>query len=704
MSFTNRIEHFDADYGIPRRADEPYLPAYYAFLRCSQDAIQILVLIALGALSAFFLRLAATYFLFGLVGQLVFLALAVFAIGIALAEAAQVFLPYHRFNQLLTYGTANWASPLHLEGAGFARPSKESLAQGELQLGSLPRPLRRSYRFILPPQTVLGSLAFFGPPGAGKSVLLMNYLQAWSQNGSAIILDPKGELYEYCARYFRKTYRLDFQNPEYSDRWNFLPYCRGNKEYAHMMASIMLGLEGTKHTGADPFWGEAELALLTAILLYLPTIVDHPTPAMVHEFIALRSFEQLCEELGASKEHDVSVQWGTFTKAPEATRGSVFTGLAAKINPFTIDAAQAITATILKREQQAGARYIDFNRLREPGVAIFVVIPEGAASRYKIPLMTFLGQAVETLRESIVKEDTTPVLFVCDEAANIPIVNLKEIAGVGRGRRFSVALFYQNLSQGYDQYGEHGFNAILGSITTKTFLPGCDDVTASYAARLVGQTTVWGHSFDDAPGTQYDKRRTTEAARPLIDPAEVRQLLKHKQAITITETMPPVKWTFPPSAKTPPRKLPPLFGYPRIINLPEAETLTAARELRDENAKRQGEVAQIEAKTSAPNENTSPDAAAPQTATENNSMTAKDSTNNGQADSATKHAQDTKPNALATADGTQAAKAQRSLTLTRVVTGEQVVEAATERGLNQLAASVSARRDRTEKYLNQSAS
>jgi hypothetical protein len=65
-----------------------------------------------------------------------------------------------------------------------------------------------------------------------------------------------------------------------------------------MMASIMLGLEGTKHTGADPFWGEAELALLTAILLYLPTIVDHPTPAMVHEFIALRSFEQLCEELG----------------------------------------------------------------------------------------------------------------------------------------------------------------------------------------------------------------------------------------------------------------------------------------------------------------------------------------------------------------------------------------------------------------------
>ncbi|MBA3713230.1 MAG: hypothetical protein H0W76_12405 [Pyrinomonadaceae bacterium] len=35
----------------------------------------------------------------------------------------------------------------------------------------------------------------------------------------------------------------------------------------------------------------------------------------------------------------------------------------------------------------------------------------------------------------------------------------------------------------------------------------------------------------------------------------MRQLLKHKQTITITEMMPPAKWTFPPPAKTPLRKL-----------------------------------------------------------------------------------------------------------------------------------------------------
>ena len=309
----------------------------------------------------------------------------------------------------------------------------------------------------------------------------------------------------------------------------------------------------------------------------MPKIIEVPTPAHIHEFIALCSYDQLCNELEKSNDHDIQVQWGTFTKAPEQTRGSVFTGLAAKINPFTIDAAKAISSSITPDERKRGARYIDFETLRQPGTAIFVVIPEGAASRYKIPLATFVGQAVEHLRADEIDDDTTPAMFVVDEAAHVPIVNLKEIPGVGRGRKFGVMLFYQNISQGYDMYGEHGFNAILGSINTKTFLPGCDLVTARYASELVGQTTVWGRAFDDAPGTQYDKTRTTEAARALMDPAEIRQLLVHKQAITIIETMPPVKWTYPKPAKTGPRAMPRKYGKPEVISFKKVESESSKR-------------------------------------------------------------------------------------------------------------------------------
>jgi type IV secretion system protein VirD4 len=582
MSFSNRIQRYDAERGLPRRADEPYLPAYYAFIRCMQDVGQTIVTLCFGVLSAIFLWLASRYFDVGFYAEIIYFALMFMVILIACAECVRILFPYHQFNRLLTHGTAGWASPLYLQGANFARPVHKSLARGELELGRLPRPLRRPFRFVLTPESALGSFVFFGPPRSGKSVLLMNYLRCLARSDwSTVIIDPKGELFEYCARYFRRVYRLDFQQPECSDRWNFISHCDGNKEYAHMMATIMLGLEGTKYTGTDPFWSEAEVALLTAILLYIPTIVDHPTPPMIHEFIALRSYEQLCEELASCENYDVQVQWGTFTKAPDQTRGSVFTGLAAKINPFTIDAAKAVTATIRRSEWERGARYVDFETLREPGTAIFVVIPEGAASRYKIPLGTFLGQAVEHLRAGEVSDDTTPVMFVVDEAAHVPVVNLKELPGVGRGRRFGVMLFYQNLSQGFDMYGEHGFNAILGSINTKTFLPGCDSVTARYASELVGQTTVWGRGFDDSPGTQYDRSRTTETSRALMDPAEIRQLPVHLQAITIVETMPPVKWTYPRSAKTGPRAIPRRYGMPQIVNFTEAESLTSERRLRE---------------------------------------------------------------------------------------------------------------------------
>ena len=63
------------------------------------------------------------------------------------------------------------------------------------------------------------------------------------------------------------------------------------------------------------------------------------------------------------------------------------------------------------------------------------------------------------------------------------------------------------VARGFDMYGEHGFNSILGSINTKTFLPGCDLVTARYASELVGQTTVWGRGFDDSPVTTNDRAR-----------------------------------------------------------------------------------------------------------------------------------------------------------------------------------------------------
>ena len=119
----------------------------------------------------------------------------------------------------------------------------------------------------------------------------------WARSGSAIFLDPKGELFKYTARYFKRIYRLDLADPRHSDRWNFVPACKGDGELAHEVASIVVGFDANKNVGFDPFWPQAETALMTALLLHLPQIAENPIAAMIAEFIAARGFDQINHEM-----------------------------------------------------------------------------------------------------------------------------------------------------------------------------------------------------------------------------------------------------------------------------------------------------------------------------------------------------------------------------------------------------------------------
>jgi type IV secretory pathway TraG/TraD family ATPase VirD4 len=186
-------------------------------------------------------------------------------------------------------------------------------------------------------------------------------------------------------------------------------------------------------------------------------------------------------------------------------------------------------------------------------------------------LATFIGQAVNELRIDDQSQDLAPVGFVLDEAANVPLVGLKEIAGVGRGRRIGLILGYQNLPQVHDQYGQEGGNAILGSIGTTIFLPGLDDVTSQFASGRIGQTTVWSHTTVDGKGKKLDNERQSETGRALMDQTEVRQMVKHCQCVVVIDTSPPIKASYPPYAVLRQRAIAVDYGEPRLVSLIDAE-------------------------------------------------------------------------------------------------------------------------------------
>ena len=59
----------------------------------------------------------------------------------------------------------------------------------------------------------------------------MNILRDWSQTGSVLVMDIKGELYAHTARYYDRL--SDRFGERISDLWNPLPRCLNNGELAH---------------------------------------------------------------------------------------------------------------------------------------------------------------------------------------------------------------------------------------------------------------------------------------------------------------------------------------------------------------------------------------------------------------------------------------------------------------------------------------
>ncbi len=411
--------------------------------------------------------------------------------------------------------------------------------------------LGQDYDVVLNRAQTMCHLALFGPPGSGKSAtFFMTWLRAWATTGSTIVLDPKGELYEQTSYCFERVYRIDLQHPERSDRWNFVPACKHNAELAHEAAAIILHVDQHKNSSADPFWKEAETAALTAIILHLANWHERPTPAMIQEMVSNYSLADLNDLMMSSADPQVPLYWGMFTKVEPKLQGGVLIGLGVRCAAFNIPNAKAISSPITTRMAARGIRLIDFAELRQPRTAIYVVVPEGDAARYKVVLATLFGLAASHLRKGELNDKSAPVLFNFDEAGNIFIHGLNELLGVGRGRLMSIALGFQNIGQVYHHYGTDGGDAVLGSIGTMIFLPGLDQRTAEYASKRIGQATVWqSTSVDVKEGTKFDSERTTEVGRSLLDAAEVRRMVKHQQAIAIIGNAPPVRFSYPPQAR-----------------------------------------------------------------------------------------------------------------------------------------------------------
>lgn len=547
MSYRHRIEKFDASFGIPRKANEQYLPSYQAFWHWSADLGRAVFFCIVGLIGAFFSLFAGWLLAVTGLMTLVFWAMALLCIAAGMLDAYSLLWAYRIRRMSTAHGSARWARASDLIRCGLMNRVRGM----ELLENAMPIAKAFGGRDVFLPQNQwLRHFVMFGPTGSGKSkTFFISMIRAILIKSSCLVYDPKGELCEQTALSAKRVFRLDLNDPSKSDRWNFVPKCRNDPAFACQIAGMMIGVESRRRTNADPFWGDAEQIALTAILLHIAEVYgESAIAAFTADFLLSLgdenngAFEQA---MNNSPSFYAKQAYLAFRQAPPQTRGSILIGLYNKLRPFTLSPARMVTNTPSEEEQQAGCRLIDFADLRLPGTAIYLVVSEGASDIYKEFIATFLGQAVMEMRLDGVNEPEHPCFVLIDEAYQLNVSEVKRVSGIGRGRGVGLGLGYQDLPQMYDQYGRERANAILGTVMTKIFLPGLDDVTAEYASKQLGDTTIFSKTFQDFPGKKNDNTRYAEQKRPLMLSSEIRQISAHSEVLIISDTAPPIRAAYP---------------------------------------------------------------------------------------------------------------------------------------------------------------
>lgn len=574
MSFRARVERIDADYFIPRPADEPDLDSFHAATRFLTDVSRSGTLILSSAIAGYLLfrsgqilNLEFKWMTFVVLGAL-------FVSLVGLFESMSLAYPYYSINQRLTHGSARWASIADLKAKGLAHRSSEPLPHGAVRIGRLSSALVfRQYDLVLTLEQLLVHTGIFGPSNSGKSATFyMNMLRDWAQTGSALVMDIKGELYAHTARYYDHVYRIDLENPDLSDLWNPLPRCLKNGELAHSIASMIVGYEpeNMKVNDSTHYWISGETALMKALCLHLPTIAVNPTLPMIKEYLSLNDLKKLGEDMRNSDDREARIEWGNFIKVDaEKTQGGVITGLNNKLAPLRSPNAMRILKSATTDEIARGVREINLADLRRPRTAIYVVMNETQASEYHILLELIFGLAAIEMQASTSK-NATPVLMALDEAGNVAPPKLQDKLKIGRFRNTPYLLGFQDVPQIKRKFQEQGGRAVLAGMKNQIFLPGIDPETGVYASSMLGPATVLSRTEVDAPGTKNDAERVSESRRDLKQAPELRRMVKYRQGIAIIDTADPILFRFLPRADTGDVAVPPERAVMESVTLAEA--------------------------------------------------------------------------------------------------------------------------------------
>ena len=433
------------------------------------------------------------------------------------------------------HGSAKWGSVRSIVKRYIDREDKSSnlIITQTMRLGLNAKKHRRNLNVLVIGGSGAGKTRFYAKP---------NIMQC---NTSFIIADPKGEMLRAVAPLLlEKGYDVKVFNlitPQDSDGYNPFIYVRTDEDVIKLITNLIQNTTPKNAQQNDPFWEKSEIALDTALMLYLL----HEAPPEEQNFEMLMFmienaatmedddeyqspvdmlFQGLEEE---NPEHIALRQYKIFKQASGKTAKSILISAAVRLAAFNLPEIARMTSY----------DDLDLGSMGEKKKAIFCVIPDNDNSFNYLVGMLY----TQAFQELYYRADhihggelPIPVHFVMDEFANVALPdNFERLLATMRSRRISVSIIIQNMAQLKALFKDN-WESLVGNCDTMLYLGGNEQSTHEYLSKMLGKETIDTRTRGITKG-QHGSSNTNyqNAGRELMTLDEVRLLNNAKALVFI---------------------------------------------------------------------------------------------------------------------------------------------------------------------------
>lgn len=423
------------------------------------------------------------------------------------------------------YGTAKWETAEVMNQKYADKDGPNVILTQNVSIGMDGYKHQRNLNVLVVGGSGSGKTRYFCKPG------LMD------ANCSYLVVDPKGEMLRSTGHFLKSQgYDIkvfDLIHPRQSDGYNPFRYIREEPDVLKLMDNLVKNTTPPKGASNDPFWEKAEIALDSALMLYL--LSEAPKEEQTFEMLMFmlecaRVMEEddqyptpldlLFQSLEERDPTHVAVrEYKVYKQAAGKTAKSILITAGVRLTAFIFPQ----YAAIMQEDE------MDFGSLGERKRAIFCITPVNDGSMNYLVSMLFTQCFQELYLRADERYDgrlPVPVRVIQDEWANVPQPDsYPKVLATCRSYNIGIDIIVQNIQSIKAHYRDE-CQSIIGNCDTLLFLGGGNEPESlEFMSKLLGKETISIRTRGQTRGRSGSSSINDQlTGRELMTPDEIRRM------------------------------------------------------------------------------------------------------------------------------------------------------------------------------------